>query len=185
MKIHFYKVKPLSIYFYFVYDGNFIYETGFTRKFKRNCLVANTDNYLACHDSHLNKSKSHNGIFPTYSLEKTFCNELEQYFNNKLKKFSLLKNIWFDNTKEIDYKVYKYLVKNVKFGHVITYKKLAEIFNIHPKHVGVIMRNNKIPILIPCHRVIMSDGSLGGYMGQKIYIKKFLLSLESAKPNQN
>ncbi|MFN7181148.1 MAG: MGMT family protein, partial [Planctomycetota bacterium] len=84
----------------------------------------------------------------------------------------------YENLEKIDCKIYRYLVENVRFGEVITYQKLAEIFNIHPRHVGVIMKNNKIPLLIPCHRVIMSDGHLGRYIGTMGYIKRFLLSLE-------
>jgi O-6-methylguanine DNA methyltransferase len=42
---------------------------------------------------------------------------------------------------------------------------------------------NKIGIIIPCHRVIASDGSLGGY-GGGLERKQFLLDLESGKNNE-
>ena len=44
--------------------------------------------------------------------------------------------------------------------------------------VGNANKNNQIPIIIPCHRVIASDGSLGGYSGGT-EIKKKLLELEA------
>ena len=56
---------------------------------------------------------------------------------------------------------------------------------------GVAMRRNPAPILIPCHRVVAGDGSLGGYAGgwgdsgRGGAIKRFLLELESAPGSEN
>ena len=56
---------------------------------------------------------------------------------------------------------------------------------------GVAMRRNPAPILIPCHRVVGSDGALGGYAGgwgdsgRGGAIKRFLLELESAPGSEN
>ncbi|MBO7275741.1 MAG: MGMT family protein, partial [Clostridia bacterium] len=44
--------------------------------------------------------------------------------------------------------------------------------------VGNANKNNQIPIIIPCHRVVGADGSLGGYSGET-EIKKKLLELEA------
>ena len=46
--------------------------------------------------------------------------------------------------------------------------------------VGNVMRSNSFPIIIPCHRVIRSDGSLGGYGGQE-HIKAWLLGFEGSQ----
>ncbi|MBN2503327.1 MAG: MGMT family protein, partial [Anaerolineales bacterium] len=66
-------------------------------------------------------------------------------------------------------------------GQVATYSEIAKTIG-KPKAsraVGQALRRNPIPIVIPCHRVIASDGTLGGYagvMGDKRKIK--LLKLE-------
>ncbi len=63
-------------------------------------------------------------------------------------------------------KVYK-LCKKVPEGKVTTYKAIAEKLETKAyRAVGNALRNNKHPIEIPCHRVVNSDGSLGGYKGR-------------------
>lgn len=73
-------------------------------------------------------------------------------------------------------------LKKVPFGDVISYKDLATATG-YPKGcraVGNVMNKNPFPIIFPCHRVIKSDGSLGGFAGgQKI--KKYLLKHETKK----
>ncbi|MFH1714196.1 MAG: MGMT family protein [Candidatus Nealsonbacteria bacterium] len=57
------------------------------------------------------------------------------------------------------------VVKNVKRGKTITYKEVAEIAG-RPnawRVVGNTLNRNPNPIKIPCHRVIKSDGTVGGY----------------------
>jgi O-6-methylguanine DNA methyltransferase len=44
--------------------------------------------------------------------------------------------------------------------------------------VGQALAQNPLPIIIPCHRVVASNGKLGGYSGG-VEIKRYLLSLES------
>ncbi|PNR97428.1 hypothetical protein X928_09755 [Petrotoga miotherma DSM 10691] len=68
---------------------------------------------------------------------------------------------------------------NTKKGSVITYKELASKAG-NPKAyraVGNLMKNNPLPIIIPCHRVIKSDGSIGKF-SPSIKWKKYLLDLE-------
>ena len=72
-------------------------------------------------------------------------------------------------------------VKKIPYGKIQTYKKVAETAN-YPKAyraVGNTMRNNPIPLIIPCHRVIKSDGTLGGFSGKEgIALKKRMIDLE-------
>ncbi|HEX9076970.1 MAG TPA: methylated-DNA--[protein]-cysteine S-methyltransferase [Anaerolineae bacterium] len=72
-------------------------------------------------------------------------------------------------------------IGKIPFGETRTYGWVArEIGN--PKAaraVGQALHNNPIPIIIPCHRVIASDGSLGGY-GGGLPMKQRLLKLEGA-----
>ena len=74
--------------------------------------------------------------------------------------------------------VWKTLLQ-IPFGQVRSYQWVAErIGNPHAvRAVGQANRNNPIPILVPCHRVIKSDGSIGGYSGG-IKKKKKLLEIE-------
>ena len=68
------------------------------------------------------------------------------------------------------------VVKKIPKGKVMTYKQVAEAMG-HPRAaraVGTILKMNKDP-KVPCHRVIRSDGKLGGYngfQGKKIELLK-------------
>lgn len=71
---------------------------------------------------------------------------------------------------------------NIPYGNTSTYKDLAERIG-KPKAfraVGNACNKNPFPIIIPCHRVIGSSGSMTGYAGG-IELKKFLLNLEQTK----
>ena len=71
-------------------------------------------------------------------------------------------------------------LKKIKFGKTKSYGDIAKKFKISPRHVGKICGQNKILLAIPCHRVIRSDGSLGGFTARGgIKLKKKLLSFES------
>ena len=63
-------------------------------------------------------------------------------------------------------KVYA-LLKKVPKGKVTTYKALAEKLNTKAyRAVGQAMRCNPFAPKVPCHRVVKSDGSIGGFMGK-------------------
>lgn len=59
------------------------------------------------------------------------------------------------------------LVKKIPKGKVTTYKILAKKLRMHPRKVGIILKSNKELIKIPCHRVVCSNGMIGGYMAGK------------------
>ena len=59
------------------------------------------------------------------------------------------------------------LTKKIPKGKVSTYKIIARKLNSKAyRAVGNALKKNKKPIIIPCHRVVNSDGSLGGYKGK-------------------
>jgi len=60
------------------------------------------------------------------------------------------------------------LVEMVPYGTTISYKDLARLsgYPNASRAVGNVMSENPWPILVPCHRVISSDGSLGNYSGR-------------------
>ena len=73
-------------------------------------------------------------------------------------------------------------LQEIPYGQTRTYKDIAEAIGC-PKGfraVGLANNRNPIMIIIPCHRVIGSDGSLTGYAGGT-HIKKYLLELEGVK----
>jgi len=84
----------------------------------------------------------------------------------------------YETLKEIVYA----LVSLIPIGYVTTYGEIADILKISPRIVGKILSENIQPIAIPCHRVIRSDGKIGGYTigGKKnSYFKYKLLKLET------
>ncbi len=78
-------------------------------------------------------------------------------------------------------KVYKKLLE-VPPGQVTTYGELAKAIGLKngQRAIGRIMNNNPYPVIVPCHRVIMSNGKIGGYAyGEKI--KKNMLQKEGVE----
>ena len=60
------------------------------------------------------------------------------------------------------------LLKKVPRGRVTTYKELAHALNTKAyRAIGQAMRNNPYAPKVPCHRVVASDGSIGGFSGKK------------------
>jgi len=106
---------------------------------------------------------------------KVEIEELNQYFSKKRDSFTF--QIQIGGT-DFQKSVFNNM-KTIKYGKVLTYKELAEKIG-KPKAyraVGSACGANKIPIVIPCHRVVSSTG-LGGF-GGGLERKKFLLNLES------
>jgi len=71
-------------------------------------------------------------------------------------------------------------------GYVSTYRRIARYLD-NPKGaraVGTALANNPFPILIPCHRAIRTDGTLGGFQGG-IEMKKKLLQMEGTMLDKN
>lgn len=78
------------------------------------------------------------------------------------------------------------LLKVVKFGETVSYQQLAALAG-NPKAaraVGGAMRSNPVPILIPCHRVVRSDGAIGHYSGGGQAVKEWLLAHEGIPTGQ-
>ena len=86
------------------------------------------------------------------------------------------------NTKDsFTENVLKTLVDKIKIGEKVSYKNLAILSGNSEacRAVGSVMRRNKIPLIIPCHRVIKTDESLGNYSGGTgVNLKKWLLEHE-------
>jgi methylated-DNA-[protein]-cysteine S-methyltransferase len=107
---------------------------------------------------------------------KEVVRQLEAYFDGKLKDFEL--PLILDGTS------FQLLVWNnlrkIPYGETISYGQLAKRIGSPDaaRAVGLANGSNPIPIIIPCHRVIGSNGDLTGF-GGGLPVKKKLLALES------
>ena len=70
-------------------------------------------------------------------------------------------------------------LKKIKIGQTKSYGEIAKKYKLSPRHVGKICGQNKLLLLIPCHRVIKIDGGLGGFTSVGgIKLKKKILEFE-------
>ncbi len=106
---------------------------------------------------------------------KTAKNQLHDYFDGVRKNFDLpLK----PHGTKFQQKVWAELEK-IPYGEIINYGQIANALNSGGQAVGGACGKNPIPVIIPCHRVLAKDGSLGGYSGEGgVDTKSQLLALE-------
>lgn len=102
--------------------------------------------------------------------------QLKEYFEGRRKSFAVVLN---PAGTEFQQKVWNNLL-NLEYGKTITYKEQARgLGNLKAlRAVAAANGANKIPIVIPCHRVVGSNGELTGFSGG-LWRKKFLLNLEN------
>jgi len=107
-------------------------------------------------------------------LQECF-DQLDEYFSGELKNFSLSLN---PQGTDFQKSVWRQLVK-IPFGQTTSYLHIATALGNKKalRAVGAANGQNRIPIIIPCHRVIGSDGSLIGF-GGGIWRKEWLLKHE-------
>ena len=85
----------------------------------------------------------------------------------------------FQGTK-LQIRIWKEL-KKIPYGRTKSYGEIAKIVKTSPRYVGNVCGQNKHLIVIPCHRVIRTDGGLGGFSAKGgIILKKRLLNLEES-----
>ncbi|MBN2412174.1 methylated-DNA--[protein]-cysteine S-methyltransferase [candidate division KSB1 bacterium] len=107
---------------------------------------------------------------------KTLRAKLDQYFQGRSVNFDepvdLLRGTLFQR------KIWD-LVRQIPYGQTRTYGQIAEQINKPgaARAVGAANGANPLPIIIPCHRVVQTNGNLGGY-GGGLDIKDALLRLE-------
>jgi methylated-DNA-[protein]-cysteine S-methyltransferase len=103
--------------------------------------------------------------------------QLAEYFAGRRRKFDLPIDL---SGTPFQQKAWKALLK-IPFGKTVSYSEQAGMTGDPAKAraVGGANGKNPLPIIVPCHRVVGKDGSLGGY-SSGIKIKEFLLSHEGA-----
>lgn len=102
--------------------------------------------------------------------------ELEEYFTGRRRRFDLP----LDHALSSGFRaeVQQHL-PGIAYGRTLTYREVAELVG-RPRAVravGTACATNPLPVVVPCHRVLRSDGSLGGYLGGP-EAKSILLDLE-------
>ncbi|MBI4586362.1 MAG: methylated-DNA--[protein]-cysteine S-methyltransferase [Planctomycetes bacterium] len=112
--------------------------------------------------------------------------ELAGYFQGCLRKFETPVD-WAGQGTPFERRIWSRL-RRIPYGKTASYGQLARSLcgrsalgprAMGPRAVGQANGRNPVPILVPCHRVIAADGTLGGYSGG-LEVKKALLELEGA-----
>lgn len=104
--------------------------------------------------------------------------ELDEYFERKRKTFDLALDLSL--SKGFRQLVQQHLPE-IDYGQTRSYKQMAEMVG-NPKAVravGTACATNPLPVVVPCHRVLRTDGTLGGYIGG-LEAKTALLEMEAA-----
>ena len=105
--------------------------------------------------------------------------ELDAYFGGALREFTMP----VDPQVSPFFKKVLAALQQVPFGTTVSYEELALLAGSPRacRAVGTAMRNNPIPIVIPCHRVVRKDGGVGGFsMTGGVPVKERLLTFERA-----
>lgn len=135
------------------------------------------------------KIETKNGLLYSIGLESkigetresSFGNDvvkqLDEYFKGKLKNFDI--PVIFEGATEFQKEVYRKLL-TVGYGKTKSYKELAEMIGSPnaARAVGTALGKNPIPIVVPCHRIILTAGKIGQFSLGGSHVKKFLLALE-------
>lgn len=111
-----------------------------------------------------------------HSVLKQTIIQLDEYFQGIRKTFELPINI---NGTKFQEDVWNVLA-TIPYGETTSYQDVAKAISNQKavRAVGQANKANKLPIIIPCHRVIGKNQKLTGYLGKKTNIKEFLLHLE-------
>ena len=118
----------------------------------------------------------------TNEMTRWAVKELEEYFQGKRKVFTVP---CVPKGTDFQKRVWEALIQ-IPYGETRTYKEIAAAAG-NPKAsraVGMANNRNPIPIIIPCHRVIGTNGSLTGYAGG-LKVKEYLLKLERENCDEN
>ena len=109
--------------------------------------------------------------------------ELAEYFAGTRKTFDVVPD--WQLLDDASAKVLSALVRVAPFGQTVSYGELAAAAGLNDpvaaRVVGQVLNANPWPVLVPCHRVVMADGSLGGF-GGGVWRKEALLRHEGVLP---
>jgi methylated-DNA-[protein]-cysteine S-methyltransferase len=101
--------------------------------------------------------------------------EIKQFLDKKIKKFTFKSKTVGTKTQ---LKVWNE-IKKIGYGKTVSYNLISKKTKIHPRHVGRICGQNRLLLLIPCHRVIRSSGLIGGFSAKGgVNLKNKILKFE-------
>jgi O-6-methylguanine DNA methyltransferase len=114
------------------------------------------------------------------TADRTVARQLDQWFAGTRHEFDLTLDL--GEISGFRREVLETLAREVPWGEVVSYGELAGMCG-RPRAaraVGSAMRNNRIPFVIPCHRVVAAGHKIGGYGGGRnaIALKRELLARE-------
>jgi methylated-DNA-[protein]-cysteine S-methyltransferase len=102
-------------------------------------------------------------------------NQIKLFLNKKIKKLNF-------KTKTVGSKTQLKVwneIKKIPYKKTVSYNSISKKTKIHPRHVGRICSQNRLLLFIPCHRVIRSDGLLGGFSAKNgVKLKSKILKIE-------
>ena len=102
-------------------------------------------------------------------------NQIKLFLNKKIKKLTF-------KTKTVGSKTQLKVwneIKKIRYAKTVSYNSISKKTKIHPRHVGRICSQNRLLLFIPCHRVIRSDGLLGGFSAKHgVKLKSKILKIE-------
>jgi methylated-DNA-[protein]-cysteine S-methyltransferase len=118
------------------------------------------------------------GVVPDQRRSSVLARELDEYFNGKRRAFDI--DVDLSGLTPFQTKILTATAK-IPFGAVSTYQAVARRAGNEKasRAAGGALNQNPIPIVVPCHRVVGSNGSLVGYAGG-LDVKRRLLTLEGA-----
>lgn len=147
-----------------IFDDNYLYFLGFIDS--KNLIEE---------IKKLTKKLSTSLTLGTSKISKDLDKKLKLYFSNKLKIFDIPFKLTGTN---FQIRVWNQLTK-IEYGKILSYKEIASLLKMPKAYraIGNANGSNKICLIIPCHRVIRENGSLGGYSAGDNK-KSFLINLE-------
>jgi len=107
------------------------------------------------------------------------CRQLREYFAGRRAVFDVPLDL--SSGTPFQRRVWR-ACASIPYGEVRSYGELARMAGCPrgARAVGQVMGSNPVPLVVPCHRVIRSDGSLGGF-GSGLWVKRRLLRIEGVK----
>ena len=103
--------------------------------------------------------------------------QIKKFLNKKIKRFTFKTNAIGSKAQ---LQVWNQ-IRKINYGKTVSYNFISKKTKIHPRHVGRICGENKLLLFIPCHRVIRSDGLLGGFSAKHgVNLKSKILKLEDS-----
>jgi methylated-DNA-[protein]-cysteine S-methyltransferase len=122
------------------------------------------------------------GVVPDHRRSSALARELDEYFNGKRREFDI--DVDLAGLTSFQTKILAATAK-IPFGSVSTYQAVARRAGNEKasRAAGGALNSNPIPIVVPCHRVVGSNGSLVGYAGG-LDTKRTLLAIEGADLRQ-